>query len=39
MDADSDEELDALTEMYDNEAGGAGVYRFSLLRELWSGAR
>ncbi|KAL0019458.1 hypothetical protein WJX77_004963 [Trebouxia sp. C0004] len=39
MDAESDDELDALSEMYDPENKGDGTYRYTLLRELWSSAR
>jgi len=39
MDAESDDELDALSEMYDPENKGDGTHRYTLLRELWSSAR
>ena len=39
MDAESDDELDALTEMYDPDNKGEGTHRYTLLRDLWSGAR
>lgn len=39
MDVESDDELDALTEMYDPENKGEGTHRYTLLRDLWSSAR
>ena len=39
MDAESDDELDALSEMYDPDNKGEGTHRYTLLRELWSSAR
>ena len=39
MDAESDDELDALSEMYDPDNKGEGTQRYTLLRELWSSAR
>ncbi|DBA70289.1 TPA: hypothetical protein ACH3X2_011717 [Trebouxia sp. C0005] len=39
MDVESDDELDALSEMYDPENKGDGTHRYTLLRELWSSAR
>ena len=39
MDVESDDELDALSEMYDPDNKGEGTHRYTLLRELWSSAR
>ncbi|KAL3132833.1 hypothetical protein ABBQ38_006758 [Trebouxia sp. C0009 RCD-2024] len=39
MDAESDDELDALSEMYDPDNKGDGTHRYTLLRDLWSSAR
>ncbi len=46
MDEDSDDELQALAEMYSCEegtggtgAGDARAHRFALLKELWASAR
>ena len=39
MDAESDDELDALAEMYDPDNKGEETRRYTLLRELWSSAR
>ena len=42
MDDESDDELEALAEMYDQQAAsrdGDGVYRYTLLKELWASAR
>eukprot|EP00891_Asterochloris_glomerata_P004843 jgi/Astpho2/4843/Aster-05779 len=39
MDDESDDELEALAEMYDHEKKGDGTHRYTLLKELWSSAR
>ena len=39
MDDESDDELDALAEMYDHDNKGEGTQRYVLLRELWNSAR
>lgn len=44
LDDDSDDELDAVSEMYDStqaapESKGEETQRFQLLKELWSSAR
>ena len=39
MDAESDDELDALSEMYDPDNKGEETRRYTLLRDLWSSAR
>lgn len=39
MDAESDDELEALAEMYDPDNKGDETRRYTLLRELWSSAR
>ncbi|KAK9805120.1 hypothetical protein WJX72_000185 [[Myrmecia] bisecta] len=39
MDDESDDELDALAEMYDHDHKGEGTQRYVLLRELWNSAR
>ena len=36
---DSEDELDALSEMFDPEQQGHTTERFQLLRELWASAR
>ncbi|KAK9789237.1 hypothetical protein WJX73_008930, partial [Symbiochloris irregularis] len=36
MDAESEDEVQALSEMYDQENGGEGTHRFELLRQLWA---
>ena len=39
MDAESDDELDALSEMYDPDNKGEETRCYTLLRDLWSSAR
>ena len=39
MDEESEDEVDALAEMYDPDASADGTFRFVLLRELWASAR
>ena len=36
MDADSEDEVDELSEQYDQENGGGGPRRYELLRQLWA---
>lgn len=38
MDEESEDEVEKLSEMYDQENGGEGTHRFELLRELWASA-
>lgn len=39
MDDESEDEVEALAEMYDPDCSNDGTYRFALLRELWASAR
>ena len=39
MDAESEDELETLVEMYDPDRQGHSTERFGLLRELWASAR
>ena len=39
MDDESEDEVEALAEMYDPDCSNDGTYRFALLRELWTSAR
>ena len=39
MDDESDDEVEALAEMYDPDQQGHTTERFGLLRELWASAR
>ena len=39
MDEESEDEVEALAEMYDPDGSAAGTARFALLRELWASAR
>ena len=39
MDDESEDEIEALSEMYDPDNSNAGTYRFVLLKELWASAR
>ena len=39
MDDESEDEVEALSEMYDPDCSSDGTYRFVLLRELWASAR
>ena len=39
MDEDSEDELEALEEMYDTGREGEGLYRYVLLKELWVSSR
>ena len=40
MDEESEEEVEVLSDMYDQrEGGGEGTHRFQLLRDLWASAR
>ncbi len=39
MDDESEDEVEALAEMYDPDCSSDGTYRFALLRELWASAR
>ena len=39
MDEESEDEVEALAEMYDPDGSAAGTHRFALLRELWASAR
>jgi len=38
MDDESEDEVEALAEMYDPDCSNDGTYRFVLLRELWASA-
>ena len=38
MDEESEEEVEVLSDMYD-QRDGEGTHRFQLLRELWASAR
>ena len=39
MDDESEDEVEALAEMYDPDCSSDGTYRFVLLKELWASAR
>lgn len=39
MDDESEDEVEALAEMYDPDCSNDGTFRFALLRELWASAR
>ncbi|CAL5224103.1 g6734 [Coccomyxa viridis] len=39
MDDESEDEVEALSEMYDPDCSSDGTYRFVLLKELWASAR
>ena len=39
MDEESEDEVDALAQMYDPDCSADGTFRFVLLRELWASAR
>ena len=40
MDEESEEEVEVLSDMYDQrEGGGETSHRFQLLRDLWASAR
>ena len=39
MDGESEDETEALADMYDPERTSDGTQRFALLRELWASAR
>lgn len=39
MDYESEEEVNALADMYDQQQLDEGTQRFSLLRDLWASAR
>ena len=39
MDEESEEEVEVLSDMYDQREGGETTHRFQLLRDLWASAR
>ena len=39
MDDESEDEVEALSEMYDPDGSSDGTHRFMLLKELWASAR